>query len=241
MIPHRISVPRSAVPAKAETHGGHTRKRCFGPAWIPAFAGMMAAVVLTIGAASAGARVSSTDPDWPCQQIKVPELSIAAVWPDALPDEADNAALPGLADLAAKLAARRTPMEEAEKDIAAFVTGTPEERKKKAGLLFLGLFGALNAQRFQVMNGIERAYRKQKDFAKKIRAGAEKMRGLQDANADAKEIQRLATQLQWETRIFDERRKTLTYACEVPVKIDQRIFALARSIQQAVETGEPAL
>ena len=89
----------------------------------------------------------------------MPELSVAAIWPEALPEKSADAAsqVPGLSDLVAKLAARKTPMEEAEKDIAAFVTGAPEERKKKADLLFQGLFDALNAQRFQVMNGIERA------------------------------------------------------------------------------------
>ena len=141
--------------------------------------------------------------------------------------------MPGLSDLVAKLAARKTPMEEAEKDIAAFVTGTPEERKKKADLLFIGLFNALNAQRSQVMNGIERAYRKQEDFAGKIRADTEKLANWQDANADAGKITEQVTQVQWQTRIFEDRRKTLTYACEVPVEIDQRIFALARSIQKA--------
>jgi hypothetical protein len=70
--------------------------------------------------------------------------------------------LPGLGGLVTKLAARRTPMDEAGKDIAAFATGSPEERKEKAGLLFAGFFGALNAQRFQVMNGIERAHRKRR-------------------------------------------------------------------------------
>jgi hypothetical protein len=195
----------------------------------------LAFLLLGTCAASAAPRGSSSDPDWPCQQLKVPEVSIAAVWPEPLPEKsaAPASEAPGLADLVGKLAARRTPMEEAEKDIAAFVTGTPEERKKKAEVLFAGLFDALNAQRFQVMNGIERAYRKQKDFAEKIRTDTEKMRGLQDANGEAGQIQELATQLQWETRIFDDRRKTLTYACEVPVEIDQRIFALARSIQKA--------
>jgi hypothetical protein len=198
---------------------------------------MLALVFLALGisAASAAPRGGSGDPDWPCQQVKVPELSVAAIWPEPLPEKTAESAsdVPGLNELIAKLAARKTPMEEAEKDIAAFVTGTPEERKKKADLLFIGLFNALNAQRSQVMNGIERAYRKQKDFAGKIHADTEKLHELQDANADAGKITEQVTQVQWETRIFEDRRKTLTYACEVPVEIDQRIFALARSIQKA--------
>ncbi len=201
-------------------------------------AGMMlravACLALLQGAAAAAPR-DNNNPDWPCQQVKVPELSVAAIWPAALPEKSAEAAreVPGLPDLAAKLALRKTPMEEAGKDIADFVTGSPEERKKKADLLFVSLFEALNAQRSQVMNGIERAYRKQKDFAEKIRTDTEKMRGLQDANADANQTQELAAQLQWETRIFDDRRKTLSFACEVPVEIDRRIFALAQALQKA--------
>ncbi len=230
---------RSVVPAQAGTHGNCTLRLRFLLAWIPAFAGMTPVFALTflalvLGAVPAAARDNS-NPDWPCQQVKVPELSVAAIWPEALPEKSADAAsqVPGLSDLVAKLAARKTPMEEAEKDIAAFVTGAPEERKKKADLLFMGLFDALNAQRFQVMNGIERAYRKQKDFADKIRSDTEKLRELQDANAAGAQIQEQVTQVQWETRIFDDRRKTLTFACEVPVEIDQRIFALARAIQKA--------
>ncbi len=174
-------------------------------------------------------------PDWPCQQVKVPELSVAAIWPEPIPQEAGKPAsqVPGLNDIVAQLAARRTPMEEAEKQISSFVTGAPEERKEKADLLFIGLFNALNAQRFQVMNGLERAYRTQIDLAEKIRLDAEKLRALQDANSDSPQMKELVGQVQWETRIFDDRRKTLKYACEVPVEIDQRIFALARAIQKA--------
>ena len=39
----------------------------------------------------------------------------------------------------------------------------------------------------------------------------------------------------WDTRIFEERRKTIGYACEVPVLIEQRLFALARMIEQSIE------
>ena len=47
----------------------------------------------------------------------MPELSVAAIWPEPLPEKtADPASeVPGLGDLVAKLAARKTPMEEAER------------------------------------------------------------------------------------------------------------------------------
>ena len=194
-----------------------------------------AAFFVLVQAGVPAAAMDNRYPDWPCQQLKVPELSVAAIWPEPIPEQSAKPAsqLPGLNDMVAQLAARKTPMEEAEKQISSFITGTPEERKEKADLLFIGLFDALNAQRFQVMNGLERAYRRQKDLAEKVRSDMEKLRGLQDADGDSPQLKELVGQVQWETRVFDDRRQTLKYACEVPVEIDQRIFALARAIQKA--------
>ena len=59
----------------------------------------------------------------------------------------------------AKLAARRTPLEEAEKDIRAFLAGS-SARVASGKLLFAGLFDTLNAQRASVMSGLERVTRK---------------------------------------------------------------------------------
>jgi hypothetical protein len=38
-----------------------------------------------------------------------------------------------------------------------------------------------------------------------------------------------------ETRIFEDRRRVIKFACEVPTAIDQRLFALGRTIQQEME------
>jgi hypothetical protein len=174
-------------------------------------------------------------PDWPCQQVKVPELSIAAMWPNPIPENVTASAnrYPDTADLVVKLAARRTSLEQAQKLIDSFVTGAPGEKKEKALVLFSVLFDKVSAERFQVMNGLERAYRKQKDFAQKIRADTDKLHQLQDTQGDEARIQELVRDIEWETRIFEDRRKTMTYACEVPQQMDQRLFALARVLQQA--------
>ena len=42
--------------------------------------------------------------------------------------------------------------------------------------------------------------------------------------------------MEWSTRIFEDRRKSIRYVCEVPVQIEQRLFALARTVQQAMES-----
>src|SRR6202000_1616651 len=59
-------------------------------------------------------------PDWPCQQLKVPEISIASVWNGPPIDTIDTTkpADPKQTELVARLAARRTPIEDARKLIA---------------------------------------------------------------------------------------------------------------------------
>jgi len=78
-------------------------------------------------------------PDWPCNQVKVPEISVAAVWAGPAIDDVGNAWEEDAAikDLVARLAARRTPLEDAQKAISDVITGTESERQKKANCYLL--------------------------------------------------------------------------------------------------------
>jgi hypothetical protein len=175
-------------------------------------------------------------PDWPCQQLKVPEISIASVWTGPAIEDIDKAKPtdPKETELVARLAARRTSMEDARKLIADFVVGTSQEKQEKATRLFAGLYSTLNAQRNEVMSGIERFSRKQKAMAEAIRTKIEKMREIQDTpNADHAQSDELTTQLAWQTRIFEDRQKSTSSVCEVPVIIEKRLFDLAQAIQEA--------
>jgi hypothetical protein len=176
-------------------------------------------------------------PDWPCAQAKVPEISLAAVWAGPpLDDVAGKWKNDDKVDaLVARLAARRTPLEDAEKLITDFLS-TSKDKIEKGKLLFAGLFDSLNAQRSSVMNGLERVTRKQREAADKIRANTLALHELQDSStSDQAKIEQLANQLTWQTRIFEDRNKVVRFACEVPVTIDQRLFALGRTIQQEME------
>ena len=86
------------------------------------------------------------------------------------------------------------------------------------------------------MNGIERFSRKQKQFADEIRSTVLQLRELQDTPGhDEAKRNELSSRVEWGTRVFEERQKTIGYVCEVPVLIEQRLFALARAIQQSLE------
>lgn len=108
---------------------------------------------------------------------------------------------------AVRLAARRTPLSDAEKAATAFITGTPTEKKHKAKLLFAGLLSILNGERSQVLDGIERFSKRQQGLRDKIRKELTDLRAHQDAKKqDAATMNKLGNKLAWDTRILDERR-----------------------------------
>jgi hypothetical protein len=197
--------------------------------------GMLFAVVCSAGP---GFAADPRYPDWPCAQAKVPEVSLAAVWAGPPLDDAatkwkDDAKVSALVP---RLAARRTPLDEAEKLITKSLSGSASEKAETGKLLFAGLFDTMNAQRSSVMSGLERVTRKQREAADKIRADTLALQALQDAaTPDQAKIEELGNQLVWETRIFEDRRRVIKFVCEVPTAVDQRLFALGRVIQQEME------
>jgi hypothetical protein len=177
-------------------------------------------------------------PDWPCVQAKVPEISAAAVWAGPPLGDAERAweSDQRVRDLIGQLAPRRVPLEDAKRRIADFVTGGADEREERGKLLFAGLLERLNRERTEVMNGIERLARRQKEQAERIRADISELhRSREAASLDEAKLQELSSRVEWSTRIFEERLKTLRYVCEVPTLIEQRLFALARAVQESME------
>jgi hypothetical protein len=178
------------------------------------------------------------DPDWPCAQPKVAELSAAAMWNGPSIADIGNSWQDDakVKDLVERIAARRTPLDVAQKAIAEFIVGTPAEKQQKAKLVFAGLFDTLSAERREVMDGLERTSRNELDLAAKIKSDVSDLRDLQDKpDSDQTEVKNLASEVEWSTRIFEDRRKTIRYVCEVPATIEQRLFALARAIQQTLK------
>jgi hypothetical protein len=178
------------------------------------------------------------DADWPCVQPKVPQMSVAAMWDGPSIADVGNAWQndPKIKELVIRLAARRTPLDAAEKAISGLITGSAAEKQDKAKKLFAGLFDSLSEQRSEIMSGIERVAGKQKELADKIRSDVAELRELEDKpQQDQSKISMLASRVEWSTRIFEDRRKTIRYVCEAPTVIEQRVFALGRTIRKALD------
>jgi hypothetical protein len=173
--------------------------------------------------------------DWPCRQVKVASLSIDAIWTGPAIDRSTQSEPdPALSDLVARVAARRTPLEEAQKLVNDFAQNAGDKRKERLTQLFARVYDKLDAERGQVIAGLERYGRAQKDAAQRLRDETQKLREAQDAHRDSAEINELSTALAWNTRGFEERRKAVVFACETPALIEQRLGALARFILAAM-------
>lgn len=192
---------------------------------------VLAALLLTTAA-------GADDPNWPCQQIKVNELSLASVWSGPPVDPHDTAWKEDqeVADLVQALVPRREPIDRAQTLIHDFAQHAGNQKQTKLLDVLVGLFNAFSVERASILTGLDRFGRRQKQLAAQIRADNEKLRALQsNPAADAQAVQELTRQVTWEVEVFQDRRQALRYACEAPGKIEQRLFALARQLQHEME------
>jgi aspartate aminotransferase-like enzyme len=94
----------------------------------------------------------------------------------------------------------------------------------------------MNDERHEVINGLDRFGHRLKDMAETARQGSEEMRKVQDQKpADPEAIRKASEALQWRLRLFEEQRRMVTYVCESPALIEQRLGALARAIQKEMD------
>ena len=131
---------------------------------------------------------------------------------------------------------RRVPIEQAQDKLRAFAAQAGEQKQTQLLELLAGLFSMLNDERSTVIAGLDRFGARQKELAAELRNANEKLRAMQtDPAAKASDVDQMTQRVTWEAQVFQDRRQALSYACDVPGKIEQRLFALARTIQQALQ------
>ena len=137
--------------------------------------------VVTSTATARSAPPGPRDPDWPCQQIKVPQLSLAAVWsgPPMDQQQADWQQDQPVADLVHETAQRRVPIEQAQEKIQAFAAQAGDQKQARLLQLLAGLFSVLDEERNSVIAGLDRFGSRQKELAAQLRDDNEKLHTLQ--------------------------------------------------------------
>lgn len=104
-------------------------------------------------------------------------------------------------------------------------------------MLFAGILDRVNAERNTVINGIKRYAHRQQELASRIESTLAELDDLPDNGTPEQEARRreLSERNIWDTRIYEERERSLSYICETPVMLEQRVFALGRTIQNFLE------
>ena len=177
---------------------------------------------------------AATGGDWPCIQRKVPRLSIGQMWSGPLV-EGEWKADAAIRELAPKLASRRLPVEEAEPLITAFASTAGTDKAQRLAMLFSATFEIIDRDRASVVAGIERYAKRQQALAARIGDESLKIgemkRTSDGSNPVLDRIEDAEVALEWDMRIYEERERSLTYVCEVPVLYEQRAFAIAKLIE----------
>lgn len=189
-------------------------------------------VLSGVGTTASGAR--PLDPDWPCQQVKVGELSVASYWngPPVDPATADWQDDATVAALVGTVTQRRLSLDEAVQRIAAFAKTADSNKGHALLLVFAGVFDVLNRERATVIEGLDRFGRRQKALAANLRQEGADLRAAQTATPpDEAKVGDLTQHLQWDQQFFERRRQSLSFACDVPTTIEQRLYGLAQAIQ----------
>ncbi|MDZ5695809.1 hypothetical protein [Chelativorans sp. M5D2P16] len=193
----------------------------------------IAGLAMTI-AAPALSFEEQADGFWPCVQRKVPQLSLPQIWNGPqLPEAAENwQEDPEVSALVTDVAQRRVPLEEAQQQIRDFAGQVSEDkREERLFKLVRGLFDQMDSERSEVMAGIERYTRKQVRMADALRQQTDAVDRLRkDPDADPQAVAERVRQLDFQTRVYQERAQSLTYVCEVPTLIEQRLYRLANTV-----------
>jgi hypothetical protein len=102
-------------------------------------------------------------------------------------------------------------------------------------MLVQGLFDHMDAERSQVMSGIARYAHRQVQIAADLRKEASAVDALREKpDADPNEIAARTDRLTFSTRLFEERVQSLTFVCEVPTLIEQRLYQLTKTVAALV-------
>ncbi|SMF60053.1 hypothetical protein SAMN06265365_121114 [Tistlia consotensis] len=176
------------------------------------------------------------DADWPCAQRLVPELSAATVWAgppldDALATWQDDEEV---VRLVGEASARSVPLDQARQKIAAFADGLTADRDARLTRLFAGLLQTINSERSSIIAGIGRYTRKQRALAARIEQTGSELDKPAD-QSDQKTRSQLQQRQEWDIRIYQDREHSTKYLCQQPVDLEQRLFQLARVIQEKLQ------
>ena len=183
---------------------------------------------------------------WPCDQVYNPQLNLSTIWQgpsieSALKDwwKHDDVIeyVNTLSDPTLNEEVGKQLINEFAKKYtyAGFIKKA--EQKEKLVFLFAGLYQKAKDRRSRQYKGIIKFVERQEDLRKAIGSSSKLIRKYRKEKLDQKSVKYkdAASQLEWNTKVFDQRTKLTEYICEEPVFNTQRLGYQSREILSFIE------
>ncbi len=183
---------------------------------------------------------------WPCDQVYNPELNLSTIWQgpsieSALKDwwKHDDVIeyVNTLSDPTLNEEVGKQLINEFAKKYTYAGLIKKAEQKEKLVFLFAGLYQKAKDRRSRQYKGIIKFVERQEDLRKAIGSSSKLIRKYRKEKLDQKSIKYkdAASQLEWNTKVFDQRTKLTEYICEEPVFNTQRLGYQSREILSFIE------
>jgi len=183
---------------------------------------------------------------WPCDQVYNPKLNLTAIWQgppieqelkDWWKEDDVIEYVNKLADPVLEESKGVKLIEEFAKKYSYFGLIKKPEQKQKLTYLFAGLYQKAKDRRNRQYVGIIKFVERQESIRKAIGSSSKLIRKYRKAKLNEKDPKfvEASAQLEWNTRVFDQRTRLTEYICEEPVFNTQRLGYQARKIFTYIE------
>jgi hypothetical protein len=177
-----------------------------------------------------------SDPEWPCVQALVPELSQGIFWPEVIEEEVAGTWKKDkvVAPLARALGDLPAFTDKERERIADFAETQPDaDRKQRLNMLADGVLHVANGVRKQYIRGIKRYTRQQISIAGQIETTLNELTNVEGSVAvdDASRAE-IEETLAWHQRVYDQREHAVKSLCDRPVELEEILSEVMREIAQ---------
>jgi len=175
------------------------------------------------------------NPDWPCIQVLIEELSWGSIWTGLPLDENSSKWIDdeNLSALAKKLMNRKTKENEGIDELKKYIkkNNSPNQLTK----LFHALFDTTNEIWRKRTAKLLNFGKRQRLTSQKISVKLEKMKQLsKDPDLNKDEIQKLEQENFWDIRRFEDRRNLSDSLCDLPRFYEKRLGVYSSIILESI-------
>jgi hypothetical protein len=190
-------------------------------------------MLLGLVALCASAAAAGPDPNWPCQQPLVQNVTAAMIWSGPPVDNiGDWRSEPAVEALVERIAPRNVSTKDGQAAIDAFLHDLKGDRKRLITLAFAGLLDETNDQRTGVIGRIKDLAERQRNLSELVNKLSLQMGELPPAEQTnpSPEHKDLVERWTFTTQAYTQMQQTMRYACEIPGQIDSRLGTYARAL-----------